>query len=464
MTTNKIPAGIALGIIFLALGAAGGARAQSEDAMASIQFPIKELGNCGGKEECKTYCDDPANIEACISFAEKNNLMPAEEIRTAKKFIASGAKGPGGCTGRNSCEAYCNDINNIEVCVAFAEENGLMSGEELVEAKKVQSAIRSGVKPPSCGSKKACDAYCESPDNMGECIAFAKAAGLMSEEEQAEADKMLKAIQSGAKPPACRGKKECEAYCSIDANFDECVEFGKAAGFMNDEEYEMAKKTRGKGPGGCRGKEECDAFCSGSTENEELCINFQVENGLMTEDRKREMEESGQKFRESFTNMSPEVASCLSDAWGADNFEKLRAGTMRPSRFTGDAMQVCFGKFEQQRMMNERPSGPPPGSEQQFKEPPQGEDRQYNEMRPEDRKYGPSPEGMYPSMCEGENCRPPEGFAPPDGQQYGPPQEGYSPQSESDATRTETVETAPAISPESFAGAVILFLNSFRLQ
>lgn len=449
MTTNKIPAGITLGILFLALAVVGDARAQSDDAMASVQFPIAELDNCGSKKECKVYCDDSANIEACISFAEKNNLMPAEEIQMARKFIAAGAKGPGGCTNRDSCESYCNDINNIEACVAFAEENGLMSGEELAEAKKVQSAIRSGVKPPSCGSKKACDAYCESPDNMGECIAFAKAAGLMSAEEQADAEKMLKALQSGAKPPACRGKKECNAYCSIDANFDECVEFGKAAGFMTDEEYEMAKKTRGKGPGGCRGKEECDAFCSGSQENEDLCINFQVENGLMTEERKRKMEEGGQKFRESFTNMSPEVADCLSNAWGADNFEKLKNGAMRPSRSTGDAMSVCFGQFEQQRMLNERPDGPPPGSEQQFS--------------------GPPPESEF--RCEGEGCRPTEEFVPPErnyppceGENCQPPTQ-MTPQPEPTApVPIETVETAPVISPESFAGAVILFLNSFGLQ
>ncbi|MBI2025356.1 hypothetical protein HYT04_01015 [Candidatus Kaiserbacteria bacterium] len=340
MKNNYIPAGIVCGALLLSLVLVGNARAQS-DVVESIQFPVAELGNCGSKEECRTYCDEPDNMKACIVFAEKNNLMPAKEIEHAKKFLSAGARGPGGCTGKKSCEAYCNNPENIEACVAFAEENGLMDADELSEARKVRDAIRRGVKPPPCGGKEACDAYCESPENMPACIEFASAAGLMSAEEQQGAQKMLQAIKAGAKPPACRGKKECDAYCSKDENFDECVEFGKAAGFMNAEEYEMAKKTRGKGPGGCRGKEECDALCSDPAK-EDMCINFAIDNGLMSEERKSEMEEGNRRFRESFGNMPPEVASCLTEKWGADNFEKFKSGAMRPSRQMGEEMQPCF--------------------------------------------------------------------------------------------------------------------------
>src|SRR3989338_4698512 len=73
-----------------------------------IQFPVKELGNCQDKSSCKSYCDKPENAKACVNFAEKNNLMSKEEVETAKKFIAAGNKGPGGCSGKNECETYCN--------------------------------------------------------------------------------------------------------------------------------------------------------------------------------------------------------------------------------------------------------------------------------------------------------------------------------------------------------------------
>ena len=34
-----------------------------------IQFPVSELGNCGSTQECKIYCDDPANARACTDWA-----------------------------------------------------------------------------------------------------------------------------------------------------------------------------------------------------------------------------------------------------------------------------------------------------------------------------------------------------------------------------------------------------------
>ena len=479
MNTTHLSAGAVCGALLLSLVIVGDARAQSsDDALAAIQFPVAELGNCGSKEACKTYCDDSAHIEACIAFAEKHNLMPQEEIEVAKKFIAAGAKGPGGCTGKDSCEAYCNNIEHIDACVAFAEENRLMPPDELQEAKKVQAAIKSGAKPPACRTKKECDAFCESPDNMPACIEFAKAAGLMSPEEQADADKMLQAMRAGAKPPACRGREECEAYCAKDEHIEECVAFGKAAGYITEEESEMFRKTRGKGPGGCRGKEACDAFCTSSAENEELCINFQVENGLMSEERKQQMEGDKQKMRDSFSNMPPEVASCLSEKLGADTVEKLTSGEQRMTRAIGETMPECFRQFEEQRIRQESGQG-------QMMQRPGGEDGQspqgeYSGPRPPEGTYPMPPEGAY--RCEGENCSPPEGayYPPPEGSYQRPPEGAYPmpeggavPAPEEYSSETSAVtEPAPAtdvapapepsssITPESLSGAVILFLQS----
>ena len=459
MNITQLSAGIAFGVLLLAFAAVTDARAQSsDDTLAAIQFPVAELGNCGSKEECKTYCDEPDNIEACISFAEKNNLMPAKEIEHAKKFLAAGAKGPGGCTGKNSCEAYCNNPDNIEACVAYAEENGMMDEEELNEARKVRDAIRKGVKPPPCGGKKECDAYCENPENMPACIEFASAAGLMSEEEQRNAQQMLQAIKAGAKPPACRGKEECDAYCSQDEHFDEC-----------------------------RGKEECHAFCTSSPENEELCFNFGKENGLIPHEQLRQMEEGDQKFRDSFSNMPPEVASCLSEKLGAERFEKLKNGQVRPSRDIGDSMGSCFQQFEMERRQNE-------GQQQQIMQRPGeegGPPRDFNRPRPPEEGF----------QCEGENCqppegmpqrpfvRPPEGFMPPEGE-FRPPEGSYPPREGTVYSPPEgfvrpegTVEgfvppvemapqeaiapapaPAPEPAPESFAGAVILFFQSLVFE
>ena len=332
---------LGFGLLVSAVIVTNGAFAQTaEDA---IQFPVAELGNCGDKDACKTYCDDADHIDACLAFAEKNNLMSEDEINIAKKFIEAGNEGPGGCTGKNECQAYCDDINHIDACITFAEKAGMLPPEELAEAKQVQAAIARGVKPPACGGKKACDAYCEDPSNMKECITFgeaagflqgkeledarkmlvaidngavpppcrgreacdtycsepdnmeacmtfARAAGFMTEEEARDSEKMLVALKKGVKPPQCRGKEECDAYCTEPAHTDECINFAIAAGFMTEKEAEMAKKTGGKGPGGCVGKDACDAFC-GNQDNQETCFNFAKENGMISEEDLQRMQE-----------------------------------------------------------------------------------------------------------------------------------------------------------------------------
>ena len=307
----------------------------------NIRYPVVELGNCKNKEACKMYCDKPANIPSCVAFAEKNDLMSKSEIDSAKKFIDAGMEGPGGCTSKDSCETYCNDIAHINECVSYAEKTGILPEQELAEAKQVQAAIAKGVTPPPCKNKKecdaycdnpanmkvciafgeaagflkgkdledakkmvsaiekgvipppckgkeACDAYCSEPDNMEACITFAQAAGFMSPEEAKGSEQVLNALRKGVKMPACKGKEECDKYCAEDEHIEECIAFSVAAGFMSEDEAKMAKRTGGKGPGGCIGKEECDAFCK-TPENQETCLNFGIENGLVSPEQFKEM-------------------------------------------------------------------------------------------------------------------------------------------------------------------------------
>lgn len=317
--------------------------------ISDIQYPISQLGNCKNETECRSYCDKPENTTACLNFAEQNNLIPKEEIEMAKKFATAGNKGPGGCTGKDSCETYCNDISHIEECISFAEQNDLISPEELREAQKVRDAIKRGVKPPACGNKKSCDSYCENPSHMEECITFASEAGMMDGKEKEDAQRMLQALKRGVKPPPCqgkeacdkycqqpdnmevcmnfaieagfmgdkekedaqkmlsafkkgirppncRGKEECDSYCQSDEHFEECTNFAEAAGFMNTKDAEMARKTKGKGPGGCKGKEECEVFCN-NKDNQETCFKFAEDNGMIPEEELKKMKEGMNRMR-----------------------------------------------------------------------------------------------------------------------------------------------------------------------
>ncbi|MDD4874940.1 MAG: hypothetical protein PHI77_00870 [Candidatus Pacebacteria bacterium] len=380
-----------------AAGLMGAVFAFAEDQNASsIQYPVEELGGCADQQECKAYCDKKENIEVCLSFAEKNNLLSQEEIESAQNFLKAGNKGPGGCEGKEACEAYCSDIDNIDECVAFAEKNGLMPEEKLQEAKKVQAAIAKGITPPACGNKEECDVYCQSSEHMEECVAFGEAAGFlqgeelekarkmlsavkrgvkappcngkeecdaycskpenmelcinfsieagfMAEEEKANAQKMLQALAQGAVPPNCKGKEECEIYCTQEEHIEECISFSEAAGLMSAEDAAMARKTGGKGPGGCSNKEECENFC-GDPANKEACFNFAKENGLIPQGELEKMEEGSQQMKESLAQAPAEVLECLISLLGADAVEKMKNGDNIFSKGDEEKMKDCFEK------------------------------------------------------------------------------------------------------------------------
>ena len=303
MITNKhhiiISAIVVLTVSFLVFSST---LATSKD---DIVFPIAELGNCASKQQCRAYCDEPENILACIGFAEKHNLMSEEEIRIAKKFSAI-KEGPGRCASHDSCEAYCNDISHMDECIAFAEEHNIMPENELEEAKKVQAALATGATlPGGCTNKDQCEAYCEDSNHMEECIVFAETAGFIPPDELENAKKALSAIKKGIKPPSCRGEKECDVYCAEAEHFDECVTFAEAAGFMSTDEAKMVRKTGGKGPGDCKGREECEAFCEDPTHQDE-CFNFAQEHGLVPEEDMHKMEEGRQTMMEGFNNAPPQ--------------------------------------------------------------------------------------------------------------------------------------------------------------
>jgi len=68
-----------------------------------------------------------------MEFATKAGLASPEEI---ERFKATGGKGPGGCRGREECEAFCNNSDNQGACFSFAKEHKLIGQEELEHIEK----------------------------------------------------------------------------------------------------------------------------------------------------------------------------------------------------------------------------------------------------------------------------------------------------------------------------------------
>src|SRR3989338_3843622 len=56
-------------------------------AQENVTYPVAELGGCSSKQECKTYCDNINHIEACISFGESHGLMKKEDSSRARAAL-----------------------------------------------------------------------------------------------------------------------------------------------------------------------------------------------------------------------------------------------------------------------------------------------------------------------------------------------------------------------------------------
>src|SRR3989338_1141094 len=106
--------------------------------------------------------------------------MPKEELEKAKRL--GNNPGPGGCRGRQQCDAFCGKPENQEICFQFAVENNLIPPEGIERAKKIKSAMEQGG-PGGCKNERECRAYCENQENFETCGEFARKNNLMGEQE-----------------------------------------------------------------------------------------------------------------------------------------------------------------------------------------------------------------------------------------------------------------------------------------
>lgn len=429
--------------------------ATSTGALANVQYPIASLGNCSSQEACKQYCDDSAHASACLAFAKTHGLMTEKEVNIAEELAQGSLQGPGGCTSLGSCQTYCSNIDHINECLAFAEKTGITPPGGFEQAKKIQTAIANGVKPPACTDKEECDQYCSQPahmkecitfaqaagilqgqelqnaektltaidkgvtpppcqggdscnaycnasaDHMQQCVAFAQAAGLMTPQEVQQSQGAIKALQAGVAPPACQGQQQCDEYCAEPAHVAECTNFAVAAGFMTQSQADQAQKTGGKGPGGCVGQDACQAFCN-DPHNQQTCFQFAKDNNLISPEDLQKMQQGEQQMQQALAQASPDTLSCLEKALGSDTLDKLKNGQMMADQSVGQEMQQCF----------------------QLMHPPQGQGGPNQQS---------GPQGQFTQNASGTPPHggqfPPNGQTPPQGRSFPLNASGTSPES-----------------------------------
>lgn len=220
---------------------------------ASITFPIASLGNCSSKQECKAYCDQPANEQACIAFAQQNGLITQQEAEHEQKVSQTIQQGgPGGCTSQQACMAYCNDVSHLQECTSFAKEHGMMSQEQEQEATSFQTAIANGVQMPGgCTTLEQCQSYCLQSAHINECVSFGEKSGLIPADKISQMKKMISLIQSGQTPGECKTGEECRQYCSQEDHADACASFGQQIGALTSDQakqlqFQMRQQFQGQ--------------------------------------------------------------------------------------------------------------------------------------------------------------------------------------------------------------------------
>jgi len=311
-----------------------------------VVFPVKELGNCANQEACKSYCNQPEHMTACVAFGETHNLISQEDANRAKEFadVLKG-EGPGQCRNKVDCETYCNNTAHMDECLSFAERHNLIKLEDLAEAKQVAKILKEGGSlPGQCKDKSSCEQYCADTAHVDECLVFAEKTGFFSKEEINEARKVLPYITKGESPGKCKTKTECEAYCAVDGHFDECIGFAEKTGIISQEEVNIARKTGGKGPGGCHSKESCDAYCN-VPQNQETCFMFAKEHDIIPADKLKEIEDGMGRLRSGVRQMPEEMVQCLKDTLGGDVIEKIEGGTLTPGPLLGEQVKKCVDAF-----------------------------------------------------------------------------------------------------------------------
>ena len=394
-----------------------------------VQYPVPELGNCGSQEECKNFCDNPANHIACVDWAQSNGVFSAVEAKRMKDIEQMENKpedpidGPGGCRSPKECDAYCRLLENLDECLNYGVQNGYTSAEEAKKAK--EQADKGG--PNGCKSREECDSFCRRPENVEVCMKFVVEEGKITQEEANLMIKMAKnenfgkpkepeinkekALQileeKGGGPGGCKNNEECKAYCEDFSHAEECMNFAKENGLMSPEEAERVKKmmTMG-GPGGCKTPQECDAFC-GQEANRDTCMKFSIESGILSPEEAIMMQQQMQVINKLGDQAGPggcrSAQECNEYCKDPSRIQECMDFAAQTGMMSKDRVQTMMQQMQQTEMMKEffmggTMMGPPPGMEG---------------MPPPEGYMGPPPgyEGMIP----------PQGFIPPEGTMMGPP-------------------------------------------
>ncbi len=236
--------------------------ANSGSTSSQITYPIPQLGDCSTRDDCRKYCDQVANMQSCIVFGENHGLITQNQANSflglAKDISNGKVHTPEDCKNAQSCKEVCEHSASATViaqCVKLGEETGTISKSDAARAQAFLQLLQQGKTPGGCTSKDACEAYCQDSAHAQACMAFFL-----------EMENLIPGSEKTAEE-----KQQLESMDKFEALLQQ-----------------------GKTPGGCTDKNSCQTYCQNQSHFQE-CADFAKAMGFVNPEQAQKLEQSGGK-------------------------------------------------------------------------------------------------------------------------------------------------------------------------
>ena len=254
--------------------------------------------------QCPDSTDADGNLiersESCTKYLTDTGYFSQDDFELEAKLKELAKKGEtGGCEweditkeeGLRSCfdinefSGLCAPSNDPVACFALADKYDLAPEEDIEIGKLVAPFLKSGQTPGKCANLRECQTYCSNEANYDECTKFADKFDLPVEVPDEQKD-IVAAIEKGDAPGGCTDEVSCRVYCEDVDHLVECVDFVEKFKLASSDELkemrQMAdiKKAGVPFPGNCKTKESCLKYCDNSA-NAVVCMEFAQKAGFI---------------------------------------------------------------------------------------------------------------------------------------------------------------------------------------
>ena len=167
---------------------------------------------------------------AIVANAQETQTAPATEKGNTTAGITFPVPELGGCADKDACKTYCNNPDHMDSCIAFAKSHGLMNADEASRAGKFRATLQTGGGPGGCKTPDECRIFCSDISHIDACMSFAKAQGIR-DENVSQGEKIQAYVKAGGQMPGgCTSKESCMQYCGDFSHAKECFAFAEKAG------------------------------------------------------------------------------------------------------------------------------------------------------------------------------------------------------------------------------------------